>query len=255
MRSFIWGFIFAGILSFHAHAQIRPVSDPKAVSLAAQSIAAISGSSVFTDVTLRGTATWDGRDSGTFQLMAIGNNESRLDLSLSSGARTEIRDAQTGAHRGQWAAPNNKSGKSATHNCWADAAWFFPALGSLARPDVVLTYVGQEARKGTTVHHLHSYIYRADDSEKLGAKQFSAMDFYLNASTLLPIATTFNTHPDKDATTNLLVEVEFSDYQSVNGVMVPNHIQRYQQGHRMLDLTITGATFNSGITLSQFSVN
>jgi hypothetical protein len=256
VRSFTLGFLLLSALLCAAQGQNLPASDPQAVALAAQSISAISGKTNISDVTLTGNGTWNGRDDGTFTLLALGGGESRVDLVLSGGTRTEIRDAQTGVSLGTWIAPSGLSGQFAYHNCLTDAAWFFPALGSLAAtPNVVLTYVGQETRNGAAVQHLHSYVYQAGQTSILGSQQLSAMDFYLDATTLLPVATTFNAHPDNDANTNLLIEIDFANYQLINGVAIPTNIQRYQQGNLMFDLVVTGAFFNSGLPLSQFAVN
>jgi len=181
-----------------------------------------------------------------------------MDLALGSGTRSEIRDAQTGTQLGKWVNPDSTSGQYASQNCWTDAGWFFPALGSLAAgPNVVLSYIGQETRNGAAVQHIQSYIYQANWPAGVtpSPQQLSAMDFYLDATTLLPVAVTFNAHPDNDAGTNLGFEVDFADYQAVSGVMVPMHIQRYQQGSLMVDLVVSNASFNTGLSLSSFSIN
>jgi hypothetical protein len=240
-------------------AQGQPPSDPQAVAFAAQSIAALIGGNTITDVTLTGTVTWNGSgtDSGSATLRALGSSESRMDLSLSSGTRTEIRDAQTGTPLGQWFNPNGASGHFAFQNCWTDAVWFFPALGSLAAgPNVVLSYVGQENRNGGAVQHIQSSIYQPNPpSGRPAPQQLSSMDFYLDATTFLPVAVTFKAHPDNNALENLPVEVDFSNYQSTNGVVVPMHIQRYQQGNLFVDVVTSGVTFNSGLALSIFAIN
>jgi hypothetical protein len=239
-----------------ALSQGAPASDPQAVSFAAQSMAALTSGTTIGDVTLTGTVTWGGSDTGTATLSALGTGESRIDLALTSGTRTEIRDAQTGIQQGQWFAPNSVSGYFAFHNCWTDAVWFFPALGSLAGgPNVVLSYIGPENRNGGAVQHLQSYVYQSVQFPDPTPQQLSIMDFYLDATTLLPVAVTFSAHPDDDATTDLLVEIDFSNYQSINGVAVPIRIQRYQQGNLMADVTLSGASFNTGLALSTFTIN
>lgn len=248
------------LLACSASAQNQPpASNPQAVAFAAQSIRALTGGATVSDVTLTGSVTWNGgeTDTGTATLRALGTGESRMDLALGSGTRTEIRDAQTGTLLGHWTNPSNASGKFAWHNCQTDATWFFPALGSLALgPNVVLSYVGQETRDGESVQHLQSYIYQPNSPTMPGlTTQLSSMDFYLDATTLLPSAVTFNTHPDNNALANLMTEVDFSNYQTMNGVAVPMHIQKYQQGNLMVDITLTSASFNSGLPLSIFTVN
>jgi hypothetical protein len=246
-------------LTYYASAQNPlPASNPQAAAYAAQSFTAMTGSTTISDITLTGTVTWNaGTDTGTATLRALGTGESRLDLALSSGNRTEIRDAQTGAPIGRWINPNNASGAFALQNCQTDAVWFFPALGSLALgPNVVLSYVGQESRNGATVQHIQSYVYQPGQTSTAGVgPQLSTMDFYLDVTTLLPVAITFNTHPDNNAATNLLVEIDFSNYQAIGGVAVPMHIQRYLQGNLMVDLVLSAASFNTGLPLSTFTIN
>lgn len=105
-----------------------PASDPQAVTLANAAIAALTGGNVIQDVTLTGNVV-SGTDSGTATLKAMPQGESRMDLVISEGTRSEVRDAQTGVQLGRWVNPNGTSGYFAALNCRTDAAWFFPALG------------------------------------------------------------------------------------------------------------------------------
>jgi hypothetical protein len=251
--------IALAVLSYSVSAQNQPpASNPQAVAYAAQSIVAMAGSTTISDVTLTGTVTWnDGADTGTATLRALGTGESRMDLALTSGTRTEIRDASTGTALGQWLAQGT-SGLFASQNCMTDAVWFFPALGALAAgPNVVLSYIGQESRNGGTVQHIQSYVYQSGQSSGSGptTQQLSTMDFYLDARTLLPVAVAFSMHPDDNAGTNLSAEVDFSNYQTVNGVAAPMHIQRYLQGNLVVDIAVSNASFNTGLALSTFAIN
>jgi len=236
-------------------AKNQPLSDPQALAFAAQSMAALTGGTLISDVTLTGSGTWtagDEGESGPAVLLAAGTGESRMDLSLPSGTKTEIRDASKGIAQGKWIVQSGASGNVASHNCQTDPAWFFPALGSLGGgTNLVLSYIGQETRNGVTVQHLQSYFYQPGGFES----ELSTMDFYLDSATLLPVAITFNMHPDTDATTNISVDVEYSNYQAFNGILVPMHVQKYLQGTLTIDLTFTNAVFNAGIDISTFSVN
>jgi hypothetical protein len=77
----------------------------------------------------------------------------------------------------------------------------------------------------------------------------------LDASTYLPVALTFNAHPDNDAGTNIPVEIDFSNYQQVNGVQIPFHVQKFLNGPLFLDVTVQSAVVNSGVPPSAFSVS
>jgi hypothetical protein len=238
-------------------AQGPPASDPQAAALASQAIAALTGGTSINDVTLTGAVIYSAGDdeTGSATLTALGASESRMDLALQSGARTEIRDAQTGTTLGKWVVQSGASGKFAFHNCQTDAVWFFPALTSLGGgSNVVFSYIGQESRNGVNVQHIQSYIYQPSQGPQ-SVQQLSEMDFYLDATTVLPIAITFNAHPDTDASSDVPIEIDFSNYQVVNGVLVPMHIQKFLQGTLAIDLMVGTAAFNTGITLSNFTVN
>jgi hypothetical protein len=223
-------------LSIVVSAQNPPQSDPQGLAYAAQSIAAMTGGKSISDVTLTGNVTWTNSESGSATLKGSGTGESRIDLAITTGARTEIRDAHTGIAIGQWTNPDGTSGLFSYHSCQTDAVWFFPALGSLsAGPNIVLSYIGQETRNSESVQHIRSYVYEvAANAVAVSTQQFSTMDFYLDATTLLPVATLFNTYPDNGSAIALGVEVDFSNYQNIGGVVVPMHIQRSLQGNLLL---------------------
>jgi hypothetical protein len=238
----------------------RPLSDPQALLYAAQSIVAITAGKQILDVTLSGRVTWTvGKESetGTVTLWALGTGESRVDLALSSGNRKEIRDSSAETGRGTWRNPTGGTELSSPHNCSTDPVWFFPALGSLStRPDVVLSYVGWEARNGSTVQHLRSYVYMPSSSTRSSAiQQLSAMDFYLDAVTHLPVATVSNTHPHDVPDSNIAVEIDFRNYQLIDGVRVPMHIRRFVQGTLLADISLDTASFNTGLSRSTFEID
>jgi len=235
-------------------------SDPQALALALRALAALWGNQVIHDVTLTGNVTWvsGNSETGTAALEALGTNESRIDLALPDGTRTEIRDASAGFAQGKWINPDGKSGMFAAHNAMTDAVWFFPALGSLTGgPNIVLSYVGPETRNGQSVQHLRSCHYQtpSPNTPDLTEQQLSTMDFYLDAASSLPVAVVFNQHPDDNARVNIPIEVDYSNYQPISGVLVPMHIQKSMNGAPLLDVTLTGVVFNSGLALSEFSVN
>ena len=80
------------------------------------------------------------------------------------------------------------------------------------------------------------------------------MDFYLDSASLLPVAIVFNANPDDDATRNIAVEVDFSNYQAAGGVLVPMHLQKYVQGTLVLDFTVTGVALNTGLSDGLFAI-
>ena len=258
----IWLTLILSSLSSGAVQNQLPASDPRATALAVQSVTALTGGNPITDVTLNGNATWiagSDRETGSATLLAKGTNESRIDLSLTNGLRTDIRNDTAGFPQGESIAIDGSLHPWAVHNCWINASWFFAPLSFLATtsdPNLVFTYVGQELRGGTSVQHLRIYRYLLGQSAKVISltQQLSTIDIYLDASSFLPVAYGFNIHPDEDATANIAAEIDFSNYQAVNGIQVPFHIQKLIDGGLAVDIIVTVVNFNSGLSDSLFAV-
>jgi len=265
-----FSFLFLATCVFQSSASARSVpprqasraaatgSDAQAIAFAAQAVAAMSAGTTVADVVLTGQATvnvGNTSDSGTITLSALDVGESRVDITLLDGLHSQTRDASTGVLLGQWRIASGTVKSSALHNCRTDAAWFFPALGSLnSGANVILTYVGQEEWNGTSVQHIRSTVQSQDSDPSVAAAetQQSVMDFYLDAGSLLPTAIVFNSYPDNDPNTSLGIEVDFSNYETLGGVVVPTHIQKSLQGNVMYDITVTQAQINSGLPASMF---
>ena len=260
MARFVVGVLLILLFSFTASAQNPPQSDPQAVSLATQAMAALTNGVAVSDVTLTGNITWiagSDNDTGSATLLAKGTGESRVELRLTSGQRSEIRNNASGP-QGAWIDLAGSTHAYAFHNCWTDAAWFYPALSSLsaADPSIVLVYVGQESRAGKAVQHIRSYRYVPAKNARIPAltQQLSTMEFYLDATSLLPVAITFSVHPDDDVGTSIPTEVRFSGYQLSNGVRVPLHVQKYLNGGLVLDIAVSTVSLNSGLPDSTFNI-
>jgi hypothetical protein len=243
--------------------------DPTALSLIQKALAALNGGAAITDVTLTGNATRTaGSDveTGPITMKALGARFSRVDISSEKGTRTELRGADSsGKPQNLSIDPSGTSTAVAGHNTMTDAVWFFPALSTLSKnpanyPNLAISYVGQEQKDGVAVQHIHFITELPHPSvgpaSRLPAPDLSrltAMDLYLDASTSLPVALTFATHPDKNSLIDVPVEVEFSSYQSVHGVLVPFHIRKYVNGTLFLDATLQSASINTGLSAAQFA--
>jgi len=251
--------LFAASLAL---AQNPPASDPQALSFVTQSIAAMTQGAAITDVTITGNATWiagSDRQSGQVTLMAKGTAESRVDLNLNGGTRSEIRNDTAGYPQGAVIRADGTLKPSALHNCWISASWFFPALsflGAASDPNLVFSYIGPESRAGVGVQHLRVSRYLTGQSAKqiTLTQRLSTMEIYLDSTSLLPRAFLFTVHPEDDALTDIARAIVFSNYQTVNGIQVPLRIQRLVQNGLAVDLVVTGAAFNSGLPDSLFAV-
>ncbi len=239
-----------------------PQSDAQAVALAQQSMAALTGGNSISDVTLIGTVSWtngSNTETSSAVLMAKGTGESRFDMTLSAGPRSEIRNDSSNDIRGEVLLTDGSVLPWGIGNCWVNAVWFFPQLSTLGvngDPSLILAYMVQETRNGVSVQHVQSYRYIVGATPEATAlnQQLSTMDIYLDSSSLIPAAYVFNLHSEDGASPDLPVEVDFSDYRSVNGILVPFRIQRYVAGSLGLDFSVSSAQLNSGLPDSQFLI-
>jgi hypothetical protein len=222
----------------------------------------MTGGLIVSDVTLQGTArrvAGSDDETGTAVLKALATGEARIDLGLPSGPRSEIRSSSTDGPAGVWSAADGAKHPIALHNLWIDSAWFFPAL-TFARltnsPSYSLSYVGQETRNGQTVVHLSASQTIPARSAKLSTliQHLSQMDVFLDSASLLPVAVSFNVHPDEDAGLNIPVEIHFSGFRLVNGAQVPFRVQKYLNNSLLLDLQFQSVALNTDLTPSAFSI-
>jgi hypothetical protein len=238
-------------------AQNPPASDQTALTLAAKAVAALTGGNSISDVTLNANVNsmlGDGSNTGTGIFEGKGFGESRVDLNLSSAARSDVRNTSSGVPGGAWETNGGTPTPFAQHNCWTDAAWFFPALTSLsqtANPNFVFSYVAREQHGGLDTQHIRVYQWFPHGAPSAA---LSTMEFYLDATSFLPIAIGFQSHPDDNMGTNLPTEIDFANYQSVNGFQLPFHFQKIFGGSVILDVLVTSASFNTGLPDSLFTL-
>jgi hypothetical protein len=235
-------------------------SATQVVQLLQQALAALSPNITTSDTTLSGSAHYTaGADDeiGTTTLQALASGASRVVLELPSGTQTEIRNLTGGVPTGEWIDESGVSHAIVYHNLFNEPAWFSPVASItrvLATPQLVPSFVGTETINSQTVNHIS--ISRAPtDSEapEIAFAHLSQLDLYLDATTSLPQSLSFDIHPDNNAGLDIPIVVQFSDYRSVNGSLIPFHIQRYVNTSALvLDIQLSSATINTGIPVSTF---
>ena len=254
----------AFLLSISLAAQQTTTPSPQALALLQKSLSALGGSASLTDVTLSGTArriAGSADESGTVVFKALATGESRLDLVLPSGRRSEVRANSSGGPTGMWLSPDATSRAISQHNLLTDSSWFFSAftVSRLLTNDYVVSYVGNETKDGQAVSHLTAIRqFQATDAPTGwtpdSLQHLSAMDIYFDTSTLLPSALRFNTHPDRNQTIDIPVEIRFSDYRQTNGALIAYHVQKYLNNCLAFDFQINTVSLNSGLSTTSFAV-
>jgi hypothetical protein len=259
---FLVSLVLCALFLISAAAQQPAAPDAQAAALLQRSFAALSGGQSLSDVTLSGTArhiAGSDDESGTGVLKATSGGSSRADLSLPSGKWSEILTASLTRPSGTWSGPDGVSHAMAYHNLLSGSVWFcpaFPIAQSLSASGYLAAYVGHETYNGQAAEHVSVSQISLLSIPHSGVtlQHLSQVDLFIDSTTYLPAALTFNMHPDNNASLDIPIEVRFSDYRSVNGAQVPFHVQKYMNGSLILDFQAQSATLNSGLPATQFAV-
>jgi hypothetical protein len=242
-------------------AQQTTVSSPQAAALLQQSLAALSGGHPLTDVTLSGTArsiAGSDDESGTVVVKALAGTGTRLDLTLPSGSRSEIRNTSSVPVVGSWSGPDGVSHLVADQNLVTDPGWspVFLLAAFATSQNALFTYVGTETKNGNAVVHITASLQFPGLTSTGAAfmRHFSQAEIYLNPTTFLPVAIAYNLHPDVNSSVDIPIEIDYSAYQVINGTQMPFHVQKFVNNCLALDFQFDSALLNSGLSATTFTV-
>ena len=236
-----------------------PSTSTQALTALQRTYSALVGRAAITDVTLIGTVERiAGSDDETGNVTYKGlPTASSLEMTFASGNRSETRSSNGLVSAGQWTGPDGISHAIPSHNLFVDPVWFptFVVANFASYPNAAITYVGAETRDGDAVLHLSASQKYPDVPGDTGVllQNLSKIEIYLDSSTFLPVAITFDSHPDDNAFENIQTEVKFSDYRTISGAQFPFHVQKSVNGSLALDLQFQNASLNTGVTIAQIS--
>ena len=135
-------------------------SDPQAVALLQQSLAALTGGIPVTDVTMAGTVTVNqgtGTASGAITMVATSTGQSQITVNLSSGRWVTTADYSTNPRTSVTTGPGGAVHDSTPEELNGPSpAWFFPALlvSAVSPASYIASYLGDNAQNGSTLHHI-----------------------------------------------------------------------------------------------------
>lgn len=264
-RSFAIAILVLLFASIPAFSQNVVTKDPTAANLLGNAVKVLTQGVPITGVTVEGTVTrTSGSDveTGSVTLEALGGLDSSVDLALTNGQRSQIMNQSRVLPGGQWTGNDGTAHPMTLHNCWTPADWFFPALAlaeALNSASITLSYIGQETRNGEAVQHVRFWrVLPAPSGSKASAltklEGLSTADVYLDATKYLPVELDFNTHSDDNAAVDIPVEIEYSNYQQLSGILAPTHIQKRINNSPLLDIYVTSVSVNPNLPSADFAV-
>jgi hypothetical protein len=249
-----------------------PLAQPNSqgATFLTQSLASLAAESPATDITLVGQITifmpGGTTNSGTITMVARGDSEAEITMSLATGTSTEVRSISgNGVPAEMRTAPNG----TVTHNPTGSLftphpAWFFPQFILRAQPQSNLSsaFIGSETRAGVPVNHIE--VWQLPSSSSATAlpanlmQRLTQYDLYLDPATALPVSTVYWVQPiypnDPHAKffhsdNRVPVEIQFSNYQTVQGIPVPHQLKAFLQGRQIYSIQLSSATINSGVLI------
>jgi hypothetical protein len=257
-----------------------PATDPQAAALVQRALAALTGGSPVTDVTMTGTVTANNgstTQSGTITLVATVAGQSRVTVALPSGTWISTQDFAASPRTSTSIGSNGVAQDAAPEELMGPSpAWFYPALviGAAVPNNYVTAYVDQETRNGSAVHHVAIWPQAASSSpiqsfQAVGQQVLTGpapaqplrpgqQELYLDSASLLPETLVFrvrgyrakNSSPDLTRPVSLSEEVHFSDYRQVQGRVAAFHIQMSIAGISLMDIQLSSVSFNTGATVA-----
>lgn len=213
--------------------------------------AAISGQKPVSVVNLTANAEWfagSTHETGTAQLQAKADGATSVQLVLGQGSRLETQTKIDSSRTCAWTDNAGISHDILGANCFVAIPWFAPNLfaqpASLLPVLLATTDDGEVSKDGVAFHQLRYFLnlQAADSISSKRAVDHSAVKVFYDPRTFLPVSLEFAAHPDTNDLQNIDVEVKFSNYQSVSGVLLPFHIEKYVQHTLQLKMDVSNAS-------------
>ncbi len=228
--------------------------DPQAIALLQQSVAAMTRSAP-ADSSATGTITiveGSTTQSGTIQILTLGTAQTSETLTLPSGTRTVVYSSGS--------AEETSGGQSAIpplETAITDQCPDFPLpllLSALNNSDAAFRYVGAETLNGTPVQHVQYWNSFASKPPFQALASFSLSDMWIDSNSGVPLKLAYVRHLGGGSLPAFPVEVSYSNYKNVGGVLYPFQISKALNGTPWLTIEIQNVSFNTGLTAAQFQV-
>lgn len=251
-------FVWCVFLAFAASAKAQQISPPATASPLAQSLAAQTGGAATSDLALTGTISFPNSvQTGSFPvtLIALANGTSQMVATMPAGTVTHVwSNTGTPSISIIGASGTAQTQAAGQNTVMPGAAWFSPAVitALVSGSGYTLADAGSAKKNGVALHHYVATPVASNQSQ---------IDLYIDPTTSLPAALVFQVNPYHapgptiSATPHAVTvpeEIRFSNYQPVQGGMVPFHIQAYlgQMGMQIMDITLSSALLNTGVSIS-----
>jgi len=247
--------LLANLLFSVSVASQQPLQrNPQAVAILQQSVAAMGGvvpsDSVATGtlVLVAGSKT----EKGTIRVLTRSLNQTAERIVTPEGQRGVIY-----SHDGATEIEGNSAKSLQLELLASSQSPCFPLLvlaSALNHPDTAFEYLGQETLGDVAVHHLRFWNTFSSEPELQHLAEFSVEHIWVDAVSGLPRKISYDRRAADGAEPRIPVELVFSDYRNVGGVLYPFRIEKSLNGTPWATILIENVAFNTGLSEADFSV-
>ena len=247
----------SGILAQAPSASAVPVKDPGAVALALKAIhamgdpakvASIADSAAVGTLTVHGS---QGVFSASTTIKTKGSQELRMESQWPIGTSTRI----VNAGKGVIVRPDGSVKALILKNTFAERPHHIPALSLLAEhasPNIEITASGQSSVAGAPADIISLSLPTSSDPQQAQFfRESTRRSFYIDRLTRLISKLEYPLYPENGGPP-AKIEIFYSDYRNISGVMVPFHQATYLDGTLQSDLVLNSVQFNVGLADSDF---
>ena len=178
----------------------------------------------------------------------------RTEVQRSEGTRIRVVNNGVGAVQD----PDGSIRRQSSNNTIAERVEHIPALSLLSdwqSSNIEVSYVRSDTLNGRPVLVISlSYIPTADPQWADFYRSTTETIFFIDQSTSVVSKLQYKNFADNDTNFSEKIEILFTDYRSVSGVLVPFSQSTYADGLLRSTIALTSIVFNSGLADSEFSV-
>jgi len=199
------------------------------------------------------------RQDGTTVTMPIvkkskGTKMVRTELQRAEGARIRVVNGGVGGVRN----PDGTIRRLFSNNTVAERIEHIPALSILSEwqsSNIEVRYVGTDAVNGSPVQVVAISLIPTSDPKWADFYRTTTQTlFYIDQASALVSKIQYQNFAENDSNVSEKVEIVFTDYRPVSGVLVPFKQASYADGNLRSTLTFTSVAFNAGLSDSEFAV-
>ncbi len=238
--------------------QSAPLRDPQAITVLRNALAAMGSTAaagLLQDSVTQAIISWPTNSSApasTTSITTKGMNRIRVDTTANAKASSIIydrgRQLRSGGKGWQVAPSANSRFRRVDH---------LPALFlayELSRSDFSASYVGIESVGAATAHHITlSRISSMGNALDAKFTKDSQIEVFVDPTTFLIVKVSFTHFSEIDWRIGLPMEIDYSAYRSVGGMMVPFTQVTNFNGKPIYELHITSVAFNQSVADATFS--